>query len=387
MTNPHPPHDSHDPAPDWEAIARFQAGESPVDEARAVEAWLASHPGDAELLQRLDASIAEAGFRPASGDDAGDIDVEAALRRVKMRRDNTPPRGVVRQPSRPSVVPIAPPARRRVGWPLATRLVAAVAMIGGLVSTLNHYRNAHSLPDERPSGMLMSRTRGIEPGAVVATATGVRDSVGLPDGTRVILAPGSRLTVASDYGRTSRGLTIEGAALFDVAHDATRPFTVRAGNAIVRDVGTKFTVRTDGVDSAGGVAVQVAEGIVALRSASAPAGDSGIVLRARDGAELLGNGRLETERGGVRDDDLAWTRGRLAYDGASLVRVGADLKRWYGVDLQIADPELATRRVTGSFTGDPVSRVIDVIALAVGADAARTGSAVVVLHRAGGRVR
>src|SRR5438046_718767 len=69
-----------DEMPDWDAIARFRAGESTPDESAAIASWLQRHPSEARLLDELDRSIAPhlAGV-PVS---AEPIDVEAALRRV-----------------------------------------------------------------------------------------------------------------------------------------------------------------------------------------------------------------------------------------------------------------------------------------------------------------
>ena len=49
-----------------------------------------------------------------------------------------------------------------------------------------------------------------------------------------------------------------GEAYFDVVHDASRPFTVYAGNRRITDIGTKFSVFRNGDD----VRVTVREGRV-----------------------------------------------------------------------------------------------------------------------------
>ena len=73
-----------------------------------------------------------------------------------------------------------------------------------------------------------------------ATSIGARDSVVLADGSRVILGPASHIVV--------RGREVElttGEAFFVVVHNEKRPFTVRVGGAVIRDIGTEFSVRTD----------------------------------------------------------------------------------------------------------------------------------------------
>jgi transmembrane sensor len=360
MTDSPAPSDTRAAPPAWEALGRYLAGESGAEEARDVAAWLAAHPADAELLEELDARLG-ATFTPTA--DEPPIDVEGALASVRARRDAEPSH----------VLPFRPAApRRRLGWGLGgLAAAAAVAVLAVGIDTRD--RGA-----ENDAGAASASAAG----RVVATAVGQRDSVRLPDGTRVLLAPGSRLTIAADYGAARREVQLDGAAWVAVRHDATRPFSVRAGNALVRDIGTEFTVRTDGVGEAGSAAVVVTEGVVSLRAARAAA-DPGVVLQAGDRGVLRPDGAVVAERGAASEDDVAWTRGRLVYHAAPLDVVRADLRRWYGIELRVADPALAARRLTATFGGEPAARVVEIVALALGARAEQAGDTVVL--RAAGR--
>src|ERR1700676_3625297 len=52
-----------------------------------------------------------------------------------------------------------------------------------------------------------------------ATVAGERAELRLSDGTRVRLAPASRLSVSADYGTDRRDVYLDGEAYFDVVHD------------------------------------------------------------------------------------------------------------------------------------------------------------------------
>lgn len=359
----HPASDA-DAAPDWEALARYLAGESSEAEAREVAAWLESHPEDAAMLRALDDAVTRVAA-PQPSD--APIDVEAALRRVRGRLDAVS----AAADADPGVLPLRPAAaRRRLDWRLAGLAAAAVVAIAVGI------------------GRRGATSDGTAPGAAPATelrtAVGVRDSLLLPDGSRVVLAPGSRLTVAAGYGSEARDVRLEGEGWFAVRHDEARPFRVLAGGARVVDIGTEFTVRTDGLPGARGVAVAVYEGSVSIAPDTDAAGAAaGVVLGVGDRGTVDAQGRVSAERGAATAEDAAWTRGRLTYRGTPLVVVQADLRRWYGVELRIADSALVGRRLTAAFDGDPVERVLEVIALAVGGEVARTGD-VVVLRRARG---
>jgi transmembrane sensor len=339
--------------PDWDAIARHRAGDTVGDEARRISAWLEANPMDARMLAALDEAVGTA--LPSDAGGSGP-DVEAALRSVHARMHDATPARVLAFPA------VARP--RRVGRWLAGG-VAAAAAIGALAVGLERTR-AQQTPDAPARGAA---------GSVIATTIGVRDSVRLPDGTRVILAPASRLAVSPSFGTTSREVSIQGMVWFAVRHDAALPFTVRAGGAIVRDVGTAFTVRTgDGAPDA--VSVVVSEGSVELRGASANAAPA-VMLAAGDRGALTTDGRMVAERGVGTEADVAWTRGRLVFRDTPLEVVRADLRRWYGIDLQVADSTLAGRRLTATFEGEPIDRVLEVIALALGAQVERRGSVAV----------
>jgi transmembrane sensor len=346
------------PEADWDALVRFLADESDPVEAARVRAWLAAHPEDAALVDAVKAHT----VRAASRADV-DVDTERALGAVRARLSpagagGSPPvftveRGVTRGPS-------AAGSFRR-SWRV-TGFAAAAGLAA--LATLAQFRGS------RPAVAVTERA--------YATAVGQRDSLRLPDGSTVVLAPGSRLTLAADFGTDTREVTLEGAAYFDVRHDATRPFTVHTATADVRDIGTAFSVKTAGADE---VLVDVTHGIVALsgrRAARAP-----VELRAGDRG-VLAREALTVSRGSVTDADVAWTRGRLSYRDASLAEVRADLRRWYGVELQVSDRVLATRTITASFGEDTVAHVVRVIALALGADAVQRGDTVTLLPQGNG---
>ena len=346
-----------DHSPDWEALARHLAGESSPEESRAVEAVLAERPEDRELLAAVDQAMSALVAEVSAG-----LDVESALQKVKARRDSTGPVLTVHS-NRKS----PPPVRTR--WRVAIPAIAAAAVLAmGVASWLNF----GTKPVEQ----------AVEPAQrFLATGVGVRDSLLLPDGSRVVLGPLSTVTVASGYGTTSREVEIRGDAYFDVVHDTAMPFTVHAGSATVQDIGTKFAVHSDGV---GGIGVSVAEGSVSLGQLQSDA--SPVVLKAGDQGSIDKAGKVAARRGAATDDDLAWLNGRLVFREAPLSEVVTQMRRWYGIELQVVDPSLSNRHLTATFSGEPPDRVLEVLRLALGADIERHGDTVFV-RSAKGRAR
>lgn len=337
-----------------DALSRFVAGESDPTELRAMNTWLAAHPAD-DALARAVKNHAERAER--SADAALRVDVESALRSVRARleAETAPTLRVVAGGASKATRPAAAASTRWGRWVFAAA-AATIAIVGARTWS--------------------NRSVTQSAGRVVATRVGERDSLTLSDGSKVVMAPGSRLTVADNFDRGDRNVTLEGAAFFEVKHDEAHPFTVHAAGAEIRDIGTSFSVKTDGV---GGVSVSVTHGIVAVREATASreavelhAGDRGVV----------GAGAVSVTRGTVTEEEVSWTRGQLSYRDASLAEVQADLKRWYGINLQIADSALLRLTVTMPAQSDSARILSNLVAL-LGAESEQHGDTVIL--RSAGR--
>jgi len=333
--------------PDWDAIARYLAGESSAEEAAAVRGWLEANPMDRELVDRLNAAVVMEAA-------AADVDVEAALARVhqRMSEQECPRLEVVR--GNP-----APRSKHR-GWYVVGLAAAAAVVIAVVV--------------KRP------RPDVSAPPTVQTFATGVgkMHQVILADGSRITLGPQSRLVVPSTFAK-ARVVELTGDAYFDVRHDAARPFTVHTASAVIEDIGTTFTIESDnGVVAS----VAVVSGNVRLRAAGA-APTSGVVLGAGDRGTIDDAGVAHADEHALRDEDLAWTMGRLVFRDAPLARVAGEVRRWYGITLRVADSSLAGRHVTASFNGEPVDQVLEVIGLTLGARVERQGDTAVLRAGAG----
>jgi transmembrane sensor len=352
MSDPTLPSDQNPaghPLADWDALARYLAGESDAAEASRIEALLAENPDDRALVDALDGAISQ-----RAGSVAMDVDVEAALARVNARRGggvtDIRDRRHVRQDR------MATP-RWRVPFPA---VAAAVALFAAGLTWV-------TLRDSQPRQIAMGEPR------MLATGVGVRDSLELPDGSMVRLGPLSSVTIRNGFGEEGREVIVRGDAQFDVVHDEERPFTVRAGSAVIVDVGTVFAVRSDAAD---GVTVSVTEGSVSLRSASAE-GTRGVILNAGDRGLLREDGQTIARRGAVTDDDVAWIRGRLVFRETPMEEVIASVRRWYGIEMRV-ESSLMSRHITATFEAEPADRVLEVLRLVLGAEIERRGDTVVV---------
>lgn len=351
MTHDAAPSDNLDAPLDWEALARYVAGESSSSERERIKRHLAEHPGDAGVVAALGNAMRILSLR-----EAPEIDVESALERVVVRRDapEVTPLSIAAQKSR------AWRSRGTIGsgWRIASALATAAILVFTVRAVL--MRNGGERIQSAPAA---PRT--------YATAVGQRDSLRLPDGGHVVLGPASRLTIGSGFGERVRDVELHGEAYFDIVHDTTRPFVVRVASATIRDVGTSFAVQENG----GSVRVVVTSGSVLLQSNDAPAGKN--VLGAGDVGTIGADGRIVTAHDTATTPYLSWMRGSLDFRNAPLGDVGNDLQRWYGIVLRVDDSTLARKHLTASFHGDPIDRVLRVIGLDFGASVELRGDTAV----------
>jgi transmembrane sensor len=176
--------------------------------------------------------------------------------------------------------------------------------------------------------------------------------------SRIVLEDGSVIDLNTDsdvrvrIGVRQREVRLQrGEGRFQVAHDATRPFTVSAANADVRAVGTAFSVR---LRDSKQVDVLVSEGSVAIAAARQThtppvhAGEAAVVLSGRVSVRRVEPHQLESR--------LSWTSGRLQFRGDSLGEAITEFNRYNRRQLKLADASLARLRVGGTFNAtDPES--------------------------------
>ena len=191
--------------------------------------------------------------------------------------------------------------------------------------------------------------------------TGIGDSrkAVLPDRSSVVLNTDSRLRVRLASARRDTEL-LRGEALFSVAQDKLRPFYVKAAGTLVCAVGTAFTVRIRDDSS---VEVLVEEGRVALgtsdqNSRSRPHLGSTAPYAAAGDHITFGKGSWVVQHQGPDyiARKLAWTSGRISFDGETLSEAVHEFNRYNRRHFAIADPAIARIRVGGLFDAtDPES--------------------------------
>lgn len=211
---------------------------------------------------------------------------------------------------------------------------AAVLVIGVALTLWFNHALQHSASVE-PQAEPMAQT--------LTVPAGQRAHITLPDGTRVWVNAGSKLTYASTFG-AQRVVNIEGEAFFDVAKDPTKPFVVRAGKVNVRALGTQFSVFNYVGEP---LVVSLIEGSVKVYHQSEP--KSGVVLTSGERAVEQDGVLLKSMMG---DDVLTWCDGVYTFKHQPLHRILRKLELYYDVKIIVNDPALLNLYFTGKFRQD-----------------------------------
>jgi transmembrane sensor len=216
-------------------------------------------------------------------------------------------------------------ARQRTTFPgaMAWWKTPALAATAAIVAYVGYAWFAENVPTQQ---------------AAYATAAGEGRQVQLEDGSRIELNTSTRVQVK--MYRARREIVLEGGeAWFAVAHDASRPFRVDAGELKVEVTGTRFAVRRLDRDTS----VAVEEGSVKVARAGSP--DHALPLAAGYGVSAPAAGAaMQVARVDI-EQQTAWRRGRLVFSARPLGEVAIELSRYRDAPILVA-PDVASLPVT-----------------------------------------
>jgi transmembrane sensor len=160
---------------------------------------------------------------------------------------------------------------------------------------------------------------------------------------------------------------LTGEAFFEISADASKPFIIDAGNAMVKVIGTSFNVITENSESA--VEVFVKTGRVMLSDNS---GSKSVILD----PEFIGTMDLKNYEKiqNKNPNYLSWNTGLLVYNGQKLDIVFDDLKRVYDMDIVADDPSILDNTWTSPIDNQKQDTIIRLICASFNLSYTKDGS-------------
>lgn len=221
--------------------------------------------------------------------------------------------------------------------PYAAIWVGLILSIGTLYSIVNLKKQAQAIV------MLESVNR-----------MGQRSKVRLPDSSMIYLGGGSKLIFPERFSDSTREVSLEGEAFFEIAPDPKKPFVIHTGNIQTHVLGTSFRMNAFNCQP---LIVEVATGKVRVDE-----GERSLAILTP--GQSLKWDHVKATIGAVQVEDVTeWKNGRLVFSGATLQELTAVLERWYNVKIVFADPATANQHMTITLTANvPLTKIMDVLA-------------------------
>ncbi|MEO6721122.1 MAG: FecR family protein [Ferruginibacter sp.] len=257
----------------------------------------------------------------------------------------------------------------------ASGIVIAVAVISFIFYSYNTRR---SLSPASEIKMAQSE---------VATKSGSRTRIQLPDGSLVWLNGGSKLIYDNkNFGEKLRQVTLSGEAYFDVVKNVNKPFIIHTNKMDIKVLGTAFNVKAYPEETTSEATLIRGSIEVTLTSSAAKK----IMLRPSE--KIIVSSGVETVKADLKkagDDapkseellplisvvqvavdtkenifkEIGWTQNKLMFKNESLSSIIATMQRWYGCNIEIRSKKLMDLKFTGSFKEESVMQVLEALQL------------------------
>ena len=337
----------------WDLIAKKLAHEATPDELKELEDLLRAHP---ELYYPLQ-TIADFWKSSNPGDlEKAELAFDRHLDRIKEQ-------GIEYGPY-----------KKRGRARTIVALSVLVVLSGLFVVRFIYRKNLSQLPGVNTPMKEFSE---------VATRDGSRTSLSLPDGTHVWLNAGSRLTYDKTYGAQLREVNLTGEALFDVAHNATKPFVIHTARVDIKVLGTRFNVKSYPTDRT--TEATLLRGSIEVSVKARP--DEKIILKpneklviANDDSALHRSLSPHTEKTSKANESLvdirkpaydaaginietSWVDDRLIFQDEPFGVLAKDMQRWYGVSIRFTRPGQEEWRFTGNFRKETIQQALEALKL------------------------
>ena len=126
--------------------------------------------------------------------------------------------------------PQSSPIKRRRAWRFVSAVSAAAVVIAVVMFRILTGESDPAIPAAAVQEY------------VVNVPAGGRTDIALPDGTKVMLNAGSRLSYTSEFNERTRDIFLSGEGYFEVAHDKERPFNVKTSKCTVTVLGQSLDI-------------------------------------------------------------------------------------------------------------------------------------------------
>lgn len=191
---------------------------------------------------------------------------------------------------------------------------------------------------------------------VVLADMGEKASLTLPEGSKVAINSGSKITYFNDYNQKTRDIVLDGEGFFDVKYDPKKPFIVQCKDIKIKVLGTSFGIK--GYEDEDNIAIVLNSGKIQL-------------VTPKEEIEMKPNERVVYNRVTQvasleivnADDYTDWRQNRLRFDNESLEGIVKTISRMHNIDIVFKDPDLEKQKFTGTIDNTNIESILNAISL------------------------
>ena len=193
----------------------------------------------------------------------------------------------------------------------------------------------------------------------ITVPKGSKSYVVLADSTKVWLNAGARLRYPAGFQDDRREVFLEGEAFFDVAKNENMPFFVNMDGMNIKVLGTRFNVEAYADER--NISATLVEGVievVGLRSdklsknnLQLKPGQKLVLVKENPGQENAPAKIKSAELINLNDTktETAWIEDKMIFNKERFDNVKTKMERWYGVTIDIQNPDILDYRFSGTF--------------------------------------
>lgn len=226
------------------------------------------------------------------------------------------------------------------------------------------------------------KTESARVSQITAPKSGL-SKIQLPDGTKVWLNSGSKLTYdANSYGTEFRKVSLTGEGFFDVVKDPQHPFIVTTPTISIRVLGTEFNLRSYANDVTS--EASLVRGRIELTVLKNP--EKKIILKASEKLTVFNNeqtapeapspvksapetdevpmidlSRIHQAKTDTLPSEALWIENKLAFDAEDFGSIAQKLERRYNVTIVFENDDLKKLRFTGRFQNEPINKALNAL--------------------------
>jgi transmembrane sensor len=211
----------------------------------------------------------------------------------------------------------------------------------------------------------------------ISTLYGSRSMLALPDGSKVWLNSGSKLTYNKQFGDSIREVYLTGEGFFDVVHNEQKPFIVHTSFFVVKDLGTQFNVKCYPEDTVGETSLIAGSVEVVNKEGGKWTLKPDEKLRlVKKTDTLVTEGSKKQNRSTAAEVILpqpmkltykpedyfavetAWVHNKLSFDDEVFTEVAKKMERWYDADFEFRTNRMDSMHITVSFKEETLEQAM-----------------------------